>query len=210
MKRSLVLVIALGLVGCATSPAHPGTALPLPHPMTANEHVDLLYVSPGLRLQDYDLLVVAQPRLEAPIVDRELAYVPWAQDLRTALAQAMKRSGLFATVVEAEPTDTAGTAVLVLESAVVELDPGDQAVRWMFGEFGAGHSFIQVEGRIVDARTQEVLAQFADRRRGAAVFHLTGGDSQALLQEDLRGIAKSLAKALTEAQGHGATSEGRR
>jgi hypothetical protein len=46
-----------------------------------------------------------------------------------------------------------------------------------------------------------VLVQFVDRRRGAAIFDLAGGEGKALLREDLRGIAKSVATALTETLG---------
>ena len=201
MIRSLALLVICSVAGCATSPERSGTALTLPHPMSPNSHVDQFYMAPDFRPQHYDLLIVAEPILAVPLPKGELTYTPWAVDLRTALAQAMQRAGLFSHVETEPPDDLEARKIATLESAITEMDPGSQFARWMFGEFGGGNSFLEVEGRIVDASTGVVLVQFADRRRGAAIFDIAGGDSQALLQEDLRGIAKGVASALGEAVG---------
>ena len=199
MRRSFLTLIVLGLTGCAATPERTGLVLPLPHLMAPSKHIDLLYVAPGLKLHKQDILIVTKPKLAAPILERELTYTPWIKELHTALIQALRASGLFVEIASEVPSNLAGRKTLVLESAIVELDPGNQALRWWFGELGAGHSFIQVEGRIVTGQTQEILAEFADRRRGAGIFDITGGESDVLLREDLRGIAKDVAKALEAA-----------
>lgn len=199
MMRYLVLFVICSIAGCATSPERTGTTLTLPHPMSPNSHVDRFYMAPSFKPQDYDLLLVAEPILATPLPKGELTYTPWAVDLRTAFAQAMQRAGLFSHVETEATPDLEARKIATLESAITEMDPGSQFGRWMFGEFGGGNSFLEVEGRIVDIQTHAVLVQFADRRRGAAVFDIAGGDSQALLQEDLRGIAKGVAMALEKA-----------
>ena len=198
-RRSLIVFAAIAVPGCATAPERTGVAFQLPHPMSSAQDIDQFYVAPHLQPSQYETLIVTEPLFPVPIVDRELTFTPWKQDLQTSLAQALRTSGLFRHVVEGSAATITGKRTLLLESAIVEVDPGDRMVRWWFSEFGAGHSFIQVEGRIVDPEANDVLVQFADRRRGAAVFDITGGDSEGLLREDLRGIAKGFAKALTGA-----------
>ncbi len=195
----LAALVVLVATGCAAVPEGPGSVVSLPHSMAPAHGVDLFYMAPGFQPRVYDRLIIEEPKLAVQIRDRELTYTPWAQDLHAALVQALSASGVFAEVSRGGPSVVAGGKGLILESAIVEFDPGNQMQRWLFGEYGAGNTFIQIDGRILDAQTQEVLVQFSDRRRGAAVFHLTGGDSVALLQEDLRGIAKDVSKALAEA-----------
>ena len=82
--------------------------------------------------------------------------------------------------------------MLRCELEIIQLEPGSRALRWWFGEMGAGHSIVQVEGRFVDVQTGEELFTFVESRRGAAVFDVTGGDPRELIQQDLREIAKGI------------------
>jgi hypothetical protein len=83
---------------------------------------------------------------------------------------------------------------LLCDIAITEVDPGSRALRWWFGEFGAGHSVVQVEGRFVAPSSGKDLVQFVERRRGAAILDITGGDAEALVEQDLREIAEAIVK----------------
>lgn len=66
-----------------------------------------------------------------------------------------------------------------LDLAITEMTPGDAFARIMAGELGAGHAWVQVEGRVTDEETGVLLVSFADRRRGSGVigFRDVAGDS---------------------------------
>lgn len=193
-------VLAIG--GCATSPEHVGSVVRLPHPMEAVHGIDQLYVADTFRPKMYDLLVVKEPVVAAPLSDPELRATPWAKTLQAALAHAMRSAGLFAGVAEQAGGELPSGNILVLESAIVDVDPGNQMARLFFAEMGGGHSFVEIEGRIFDPHNQEVLVQFSDRRRGAGVLDITGGESEGLLRDDVRGIARGFGEALRVAVTH--------
>ena len=44
---------------------------------------------------------------------------------------------------------------------------GSAAKRIWAGEFGAGHAKLQIEGKVVDTQSGEVIAAFAERRRSS-------------------------------------------
>ena len=54
-----------------------------------------------------------------------------------------------------------------LDLAITHMDPGSAAKRLWAGEFGAGHAQLQVEGKVVDIESGEVIAAFAERRRSS-------------------------------------------
>ena len=93
-----------------------------------------------------------------------------------------------------------GERYLVLETAITRLDPGSRAMRWFASELGAGHSKVQVEGKLVDPHSGKLLIQFADSRAGSAMggLDITGGSGREMLQADLNGIAKALGETLAE------------
>jgi hypothetical protein len=77
-----------------------------------------------------------------------------------------------------------------LDVAITEIDPGSGFARVMAGELGAGHAFVQVEGKVTDD-AGTLLASFADRQRdsGATGFRDTFGDAgPTLVQERLTAI----------------------
>ena len=85
-----------------------------------------------------------------------------------------------------------GTAPARLDLAITEMYPGSRIGRIFAAEHGAGHAWVQVEGRVVDAQSGEDLATFVDRRRSSAwigfrdVFKDASPD---LIREMLEGIA---------------------
>lgn len=84
---------------------------------------------------------------------------------------------------------------LIVRGKVVEINPGSRAARYFAG-FGAGAAGAKIEGEIVDARTNEVLAKFTQERRsgtGAA-----GGGYEDLLNRDLKTIGGDIGRMLKE------------
>ncbi len=76
-------------------------------------------------------------------------------------------------------SDSQSDAKYRLDLAITHMDPGSSAKRLLAGEFGAGHAQLQVEGKVVDIESGEVVATFAERRRssGALGAKDLGGDA---------------------------------
>ena len=82
---------------------------------------------------------------------------------------------------------------LVIRGKVLKMEPGSKAARYWAG-FGAGAAAAKIEGEIVDAKTNEVLARFTqERRSGTGAF---GGDYQELMQRNLNAIGEDVANIL--------------
>jgi hypothetical protein len=61
-------------------------------------------------------------------------------------------------------------AMYRLDMAITHMDPGSAAKRLLAGEFGAGHAQLQIEGKVVDIESGEVVASFAERRRSSGAI----------------------------------------
>ena len=57
-----------------------------------------------------------------------------------------------------------------LDLAITHMDPGSAAKRILAGEFGAGHAQLQIEGKVIDTKSGEVVATFAERRRSSGAI----------------------------------------
>jgi len=82
-----------------------------------------------------------------------------------------------------------------LELAITEMDPGSATARIWAGEFGAGHAFVQVEGKLTDATEGTLLCELVQRTRasGAVGFRDLGGDSGPAMVEQMLGmVARAL------------------
>jgi hypothetical protein len=82
-----------------------------------------------------------------------------------------------------------------LELAITEMTPGSVAARFWAGEFGAGHAYVQVEGRLTDSTDGGVLCELVQRTRasGAVGFRDLGGDSgPAMVKQMLGMVARAL------------------
>jgi hypothetical protein len=62
------------------------------------------------------------------------------------------------------------SAPYILDLAITHMDPGSRAKRLWAGEFGAGHAQLQIEGRVVDSKTGDIVAEFAERRRSSGAL----------------------------------------
>jgi hypothetical protein len=88
-----------------------------------------------------------------------------------------------------------------LEIAITEMTPGSATGRKLAGEFGMGHAWVQVEGRIVDIESNEEVVAFSDRRRSSGAIGLKdiGGDAgPSLVHEMLDQIATDIIQERTE------------
>ena len=75
-----------------------------------------------------------------------------------------------------------------LELAITELNPGSTAARFWAGELGAGHAWVQIEGKLTDATTRKLIGYFTERERasGVATFRNSrGSDSGPGLVHDI-------------------------
>lgn len=80
--------------------------------------------------------------------------------------------------------------VASLELAITEMDPGSAAARIWAGELGAGHAFVQVEGKLTDATDGTLLCELVQRTRasGAIGFRDVGGDSGPAMVKEMLGM----------------------
>jgi hypothetical protein len=82
-----------------------------------------------------------------------------------------------------------------LELAITEMTPGSVAARFWAGELGAGHAYVQVEGRLVDSGDGGLLCELVQRTRasGAVGFRDLGGDSgPAMVKQMLGMVARAI------------------
>jgi hypothetical protein len=77
-----------------------------------------------------------------------------------------------------------------LDLAITHMDPGSAAKRLLAGEFGAGHAQLQIEGKVIDVESNEVVASFAERRRssGAIGIEDVAGDAGPHIIEHLTAL----------------------
>ncbi|MEM5786649.1 MAG: DUF4410 domain-containing protein [Syntrophobacteraceae bacterium] len=84
--------------------------------------------------------------------------------------------------------------------SVTHLDTGSAAGRILAAELGAGHAFVQAEGKLTDSTTNKELASFTDRRRDTGVLgleDLAGNAGRKLVKRMLEGIASDIVMELS-------------
>ena len=96
-----------------------------------------------------------------------------ADALKNAAIKDIRKTG------ELDVTDKPESATATLALAITFMTPGSVSGRFWAAELGAGHAFVQVEGKVNDAATGKEIAAFADRRRdsGSIGFEDLGGDA---------------------------------
>ena len=199
MSRSLRLIVLIGFclvsLGCSTTPKRttgwPASAT------QSHTGLDLFYRSPTFYPNRYQALLVTPPTVPA--------HTPStfnAQRMADAFQQRLREHLTVARLVPRVTTSAQDILpderVLILETQLIQVTPGSRIGRWWCGEFGCGHSIIEVQGRLIDAKTGEVFVTFADKRRGAAVIDPTGGSGEDLLREDMLDMVRDVAATLRE------------
>jgi len=127
--------------------------------------------------------------------DRKLA-ASMSAFLQAELVRRLRESGVFARVVNLAETTMPPTQerTLKLSGTITRLGEGSQALRMMWGAYGAGRTRTQVEMRFVDIRTGQVQLVTADRR--IASVGMWGGSSKDHLKESYDDMARDLSKFL--------------
>jgi hypothetical protein len=144
--------------------------------------------------------IVLTPLTVAPGEIKDEEDIRLAKDMaayfQAQLAKRLEAAGLFARVIDASVSSTAptGVRVLRLEGEIPKLTEGDQALRYFLGLYGAGAAKAQVETRLIDVESRQVVMITADRR--AASMGFFGGDGRQFVTESMEQMAEGYVKLL--------------
>lgn len=192
-KAELAICVVLLSTGCATTSTVEQTGFLRNYGLLQHgTYLDAVHTAPTFTPRRYSGVLVSverglQPSPEGLSVERLTQY------LVLQVTSQLRETKLFSVVTDKTSEIPVDSNVLRCELAITRLDPGSRALRWWFS---AGHSIVQVEGRLVDATTGQEMLTFAEKRRGVAFFDITGGDPEALIEQDLREFAEELVKQL--------------
>jgi hypothetical protein len=88
-----------------------------------------------------------------------------------------------------------------LELVITELDPGSTSARFWAGEFGAGHAWVQIEGKLTDSENNKLLGYLSERSRKSGVLtfrNARGSDSgPGLIHDIIFDIAEKMKKEIS-------------
>lgn len=197
-RRVVLLCAAATIVGCAgaeqVDPENPVGAGGLV-PTQEDKDVGVVGIRDGFRLSDYRIVAVERLTVSPGELedegDRRYA-ASMAKFFQGELVRRIRETGLFDSVVAV--TDSVppphSERTLVLQGTITRLGRGSEALRILYGAYGAGRSRAQVEMYFVDAPSGEVRLVIADRR-----VNRVGGDESSL-RESFHDIAKDLGKFL--------------
>ncbi len=186
----LILCCFLGgyLLGCSPPKAIETFEYHLNYDRMSEEYdppVSLVKINPEAHLRMYKNVVVGKFEVgEGWVKDTEKASHLAGTYFRQVLARELLESGSF--YVSLDPEFTAETPTAVFEGKLTVFDPGSGSGRFLSYVFFFLQSVsavdLQVEGRIRDARTEEVLVDFADRRK--FLGHTPWGPTPNTLNDD--------------------------
>jgi hypothetical protein len=198
----LALALTLALAGCygaqQTRPDNP-VAVGSLKPAVEDKDAGLVGLAPGFNVKNYQVVAVEPFPVTDPAIkddgDRKLA-ASMSAFLQAELVRRLRESGVFARVVNLAETTMPPTQerTLKLSGTITRLGEGSQALRMMWGAYGAGRTRTQVEMRFVDIRTGQVQLVTADRR--IASVGMWGGSSKDHLKESYDDMARDLSKFL--------------
>jgi len=196
------LALTLALAGCygaqQTRPDNP-VAVGSLKPAVEDKDAGLVGLAPGFNVKNYQVVAVEPFPVTDPAIkddgDRKLA-ASMSAFLQAELVRRLRESGVFARVVNLAETTMPPTQerTLKLSGTITRLGEGSQALRMMWGAYGAGRTRTQVEMRFVDIRTGQVQLVTADRR--IASVGMWGGSSKDHLKESYDDMARDLSKFL--------------
>ncbi|HEX9163883.1 MAG TPA: DUF4410 domain-containing protein [Thermoanaerobaculia bacterium] len=192
---SLLLVAAAALPSLARGKKTPATTEPGTY-RNWGPDIDELEIVRKFKTSDYKNIVV-QPfdteGVKMPDKD-DNTYEPVKKVLGSATEGFVQ--GLRGNVdqkVSIAENGSKSSGTLLIRGKVVTMDPGSKAARYWAG-FGAGAARAKIEAEIVDAKTKQVLARFAQERRSGA--GMMGGNYQELMQRNLNAIGEDAANIL--------------
>lgn len=164
--------------------------------------LEQVWIHPELNVLDYRTLYIAPVQVD-PLAyrrhgeaDRQKALRLGAA-LREQLALQLQGAGIFRFVSTDPYFAVPRHGGLVLEMRITEINSGNAGLRKTLG-FGAGATEIQLEGKLIEARTCRTLFEFADRRLHGGDALLLGrrkaADAEYLMGINLRMIMDGIVK----------------
>lgn len=188
----LLLAVAIAMPAAARGKKKAGSTEPGTYKQWGPD-IDELEIVKKFKAADYKTIVVEPFQTDAVTMPdkNDNTYEPvkkvlasadegFVQGLRGSVEQSVK-------TMEKAPKSS---DTLVIRGKVLKMDPGSKAARYWAG-FGAGAASAKIEGELVDAKTNQVLARFTQERRSAAGAF--GGDYQELMQRNLNAIGEDVA-----------------
>jgi len=162
--------------------------------------LEQVWINPAFDVRAYRTLYVAPTRIDPqayyrnPQMDHGIA-TQISQSLQAQLTGQLQGAGIFQFVSDDPFFSGKRPQALTLETRITEIYSGDPQKRYENG-FGAGHTTIQIEGKIVENRTCRTLVEFADRRLnpGDALFigRAKSANGQYLLNLDSNGVMRGI------------------
>jgi uncharacterized protein DUF4410 len=168
-------------------------------PNVEDKDAGLVGVAPGFDIKTYKVIAVDKFPVTDPAIkdedDRRLA-AQMSTILQNELVRRLRDTGLFSRVVNLSETEFGPGAdkTLRLEGVITRLGEGSQAVRALFGLYGAGAARAQAEMRFLDVQSRQPVLVTADRRRATVGFF--GGDTKDHWKESFDDMARDLGKFL--------------
>ncbi len=162
--------------------------------------LEQVWINPSFDVRAYRTLYIAPTRIDpaayyrCPQIDHAIA-TQISQTLQAQLTAQLQGAGIFKFVSDDPFFSGKRPQALTLETRITEIYSGDPDRRYRLG-FGAGHTIIQIEGKIIENRTCRTLVEFADRRIHPGDALIIGrrmsADGQYLLNLDSNGIMRGI------------------
>jgi len=194
VSLALLLGLVLSGTGCSTT-AVKSDFLTQQQPLHKGKHLDNYWSSADLaktNLAKIYLEPIDTSRIkDVPEISRDTA----AHTLKFAALENIRFPGGWKAV------DEPGDATAKLSLAITHLEPGSMMSRAWAAEFGAGHAYVQVDGKLVDMASGKEVACFMERRRdsGSIGFEDLGGNAAArMVKRMLERIAADAVKEISE------------
>ncbi len=165
--------------------------------------LEQIWINPAFDIRAYRTLYIAPTRIDPsayyrnPQMDHAIA-TQISQHLQNSLTVNLQGAGIFQFVSDDAYFSAKRPQALTLETRITEIYSGDPEQRYNKG-FGAGHTIIQIEGKIIENRTCRTLVEFADRRIHPGDALIIGrqksADSRYLITLDTNGILRGIVQA---------------
>jgi hypothetical protein len=175
IKSTVPFVFALALLGCGSSSVKQSNA---PLPVTHNKYTHAYVANVSVTLMD-----------DAPDDQRITEKQNLEQKLPAVIKQKLKEEGLQ--LLAENPGKREG---FILINAKVKYDPGNRALRWVAGIFGAGKGTVEASIEAIDSNSGRVVATEAkneSKRMGGA-----GGNFYGLVESTVEDITEDLTNTL--------------
>ena len=134
------------------------------------EHLQRCFVNQSaISINDYSGIVIRSITTKNLINRRGISI----NDSKHWLESYLKRSA-SAKNIPILTEDSFGANPVLLELCITEMTPGDERYQLLSSGLGAGHAYIQVEGRVLDSISGEELFLFSERERSTGKDRTTG------------------------------------